>query len=141
MRRDTPTLSFDGNEQILFVGFAGLRMNTDAQIRGAFGAIERFWVSECASQKVYAVVDYTDFALDIALTDAYAECVKHAVETFAITAVRYTTDLSTRANLRAVAVKAHLRSNLYATREDAIAVVRGLRAQQIALLDDASTRT
>ena len=135
MSREFPTLSFDPVDRILFVGFAGFRPKNEEEIARAFDVIERFWLLECRGQKLYAVVDYTDFALDVTLTNAYATCVKRAVERYAITTVRYTTDLSTRATLRAVAVKSHLRSNLYSTREDAIAVVRGLRAQKVKLLD------
>lgn len=126
-----PVLTFDRAEQILFVGFAGLDMQTEAQIASAFADVEAFWRHNCGGQKVYCVVDYTNFSLSVALTQTYAGYVKHAVETFGIAVVRYTTDVATRATLRAVAIKMHHPSNLYATREDAIAIVRGMRSNRI----------
>jgi hypothetical protein len=128
-----PALSFDRSEQTMLVGMAGLRFETRAQIKAAFDAIHQFWTLECSGNKVYCVVDYTDFSLHIALTETYAEFVKTAVDSYGITTIRYTTDLSARATMRAVAIKTHRPSNLYATREDAMAVVRGLRASRIAL--------
>ena len=132
-------MAFDRNEQILFVSFAGMRFETEAQIQRAFEKIRRFWVRECAGAKMYCVIDYTDFALDRALTAAWAVAVRHAMDHYAIAAVRYTTDISVRATLRAVAIKIHLPSNLYATREDAISVVQGLRANRIGMVDREAT--
>lgn len=117
----------------MFVQFDALRLDSAAQIKRAFDVIHHFWTRECGGKKIYCVIDYTDFSLDIALTEIYAASVKHAVETYSITTVRYTNNLAARATLRAVAVKTHLPSNVYATRQDAIAVVRGLRANKIQL--------
>lgn len=85
---------------------------------------------------MYCVIDYTDFSLNVALTAAYAAAVRYATDNYAIAAVRYTSDISARATMRAVAIKNHLPSNLYATREDAIAIVHGLRANKGRLLGD-----
>ena len=131
MTGGVPALSFDRAERIMFVCLAGLRLETDQQVDQMFDAIEQFWTHECGGQKVFAVIDYTNFSFALSLTESYARQVKYAVVTYTIATVRYTTDVSTRANLRAVAVKSHLPSNLYATREDAISVVRELRASQI----------
>lgn len=117
----------------MFVQFNGVKLETEGQIRRAFDVIYRFWTRDCGGKRLYCVIDYTDFSLDIALTDVYAAAVKEAVETYSITTIRYTTNLSARATLRAVAVKTHLPSNVYATREDAVAVVRGLRTNRIQL--------
>jgi hypothetical protein len=115
----------------MFVGFAGLILNDERGIARAFDAIEAFWRRSCGGQKVYCVIDYTNFSLDVAMTDVYATHVKHAVENYTITTIRYTTDVSTRATLRAVAIKTHNASNIYATKEDAVAIVRGLRINRI----------
>ncbi len=126
-----PVFSFDRAERILFVGFAGIDLQTAEQIARAFADIEEFWTRNCGGQKVYCIIDYTNFSLNVALTQTYAEYVKHAVETYGLAVVRYTTDVATRATLRAVAIKMHHPSNIYATREDAIAIVRGLRSNRI----------
>jgi hypothetical protein len=117
----------------MFIRLPGAKLETEVQVQRIFDAIRRFWVRECAGAKVYCVVDYTDFSLNIALTAAWAAGVQHAVETYTIATVRYCTDISARATVRAVAIKTHQPSNLYATREDALSVVNGLRAKRIEL--------
>jgi len=126
-----PILSFDPIEQIMFVGLAGLKVETALQIQVIFDAIDRFWTRRCAPDRVYGVIDYTNFSLNMALTSKWAERVKYGGNTYSIATIRFTSDLSARATMRAVAVKTHQPSNLYLTREDAIAVVRGLRAKRI----------
>jgi hypothetical protein len=133
MRPALPTLSFDPREQIMFVGFAGLRLDSEQQVRAAFEEIRRFWTESCGGRKVYAIIDYTKFDLNIRLTEYYAGFVKEAVDTYSITTVRHTTDVLARATLRVVGLKIHRPSNLYATKEDAVEVVRALRAKAIAL--------
>jgi hypothetical protein len=126
-----PILSFDPIEQIMFVGFAGLKVETAPQIKVIFDTIDGFWTRRCAPDRVYGVIDYTNFSLNMALTSKWAERVKYGGETYSIATIRFTSDLSARATMRAVAVKTHQPSNLYLTREDAIAVVRGLRSKRI----------
>jgi hypothetical protein len=133
MSGGAPTLAFDGDEQILFVGMANLRFESEPQIAAAFEEIARFWKRTCAGKKVYCVVDYTSFALDLALTDTFATYVKQAVDAYAIAVARHTTDLIARATIRAVAIKIHQPSNLYATREEAMNVVRDLQASRLGL--------
>jgi hypothetical protein len=128
MGNRVPRASFDADDQIMFVAM-GNRFETEPQIAAAFDEITRFWRRTCGGQKVYWVIDYTNFSLDLALTDTYAAYTRQAVDSFSLAAVRYTTDLAARATLRAVAIKNHQPSNICATREDAIAVVRELRAK------------
>jgi hypothetical protein len=53
-----PILSFDPIEQVMFVGFAGLKVETAPQIQVIFDAIDRFWTRKCAPDRVYGVIDY-----------------------------------------------------------------------------------
>jgi hypothetical protein len=50
-----PTLSFDPIEQIMFVGFAGLKVETAPQIQVIFDAIDRFWTRKCAPDRAREV--------------------------------------------------------------------------------------
>jgi hypothetical protein len=136
-----PELSYDPIEQILFVGFAGLRLESEREIDEAFEAVRRHWVSACHGERVYCVVDYTGFSYPNLLSEHYATCVKRAVETYSITTLRHTDDVSLRAALRVMSMKIHLPSNLYATRDEAIQVVRGLRAKRIRLSDSPPARS
>jgi len=128
-----PVLSYDPREQILFVGFAGLQLTSEDDIDAAFYAVRRGWEGACRGKRVYCVVDYTGFSFPTRLSEHYAKCVKHAVETYSITTVRYTNDVALRTALRVMSMKIHSPSNLYSTKEDAIQVVRGLRAKRIRL--------
>jgi hypothetical protein len=126
----TPTFAYDAGDEILFVGFANLRFDSKQAIQSAFEAVRVFWKTHCASRKVYCVIDYTNVEFDDSLTEFYAGYVKRAVEEYSITTVRYTTDVHMRATLRVVGMTIHKPSNLYASREDAIQMVRALRSKQ-----------
>jgi hypothetical protein len=128
-----PTFAYDANEEILYVGFANLRLDKQSEIDEVFLAVRQFWRAKCGGRKVYVVVDYTDFSLEIALTDYYAKYVKEAVEDYSITVVRYTEDVLVRASLRLIGITIHVPSNLYATKDEALKVVRALRSKRISL--------
>jgi hypothetical protein len=126
----TPSVSYDPDEQIMFVGFANQRFTSKEAIERAFATVRAFWRTKCGGRKVYAVIDYTNVEFDDSLTELYSSHVKRAVDEFTITTVRYTTDVHMRATLRVVGMTIHKPSNLYATREDAIEMVRALRAKK-----------
>jgi hypothetical protein len=129
----TPAFRYEPIEEILFVGVPPVHLGTKEQIDQFFVAIGRYWRAHCHGRKIYAVIDYTHFTMDVGLTEHFAAGVKKAVETYTFTTVRFTTDVSARATVRAVGIKIHKPSNLYATRDDAIAAVRALRSNQMVL--------
>lgn len=131
MGDDTMQLSYDATENIMFVKFCGARMKSEAGIKATFDEVRRFWRGRCRGQKVYAVIDYTDFWLQPELTNFYAQCVRDIVDECTITTIRHTSDMTVRATMRVVAMKIHKPSLIYASREEAIEVVRGLRAERI----------
>jgi hypothetical protein len=128
-----PVMSYDAREQIMYVGFADLALYTEGDIACVFESIRRFWAAQCRKRKVYVVVDYTNFVLNIDLTERFAQFVKQATETYAITTVRHTSDLQARTSIRAVAIRLHRPSNLYATKHEALQIVRALKSKTIAL--------
>lgn len=131
--KNAPTFSYDARDEILYVGFANLSFETEDDVRDAFSAVRTFWRARCYGKKAYAVVDYTNFKIDPALTEFYAGHVKEAVEDLTITTVRYTDDIFTRATLRRVGMTMHRPSNLYFTKDEAVSVVRALRARQMTI--------
>jgi hypothetical protein len=128
-----PVMSYDAREQIMYVGISNMALYTESDVASVFEDIRRFWVSRCHRRKVYAIVDYTNFVLNIDLTEQFAQFVKQATETYAITVVRYTSDLQARTSIRAVAIRIHKPSNLYATKHEALQIVRALKSKTIAL--------
>lgn len=131
--KNAPTFRYDASEEIMYVGFANLAVETEDDVREAFAAVRAFWRAKCYGKKVYTIVDYTNFKMDPALTEFYAQYVKGAVEDLTITTVRYTEDIFTRATLRRVGMTMHRPSNLYFTKDEAVSVVRALKARQMAI--------
>jgi propionate CoA-transferase len=131
MQSSVMNLSFDRDEQILFVEFRGVRLDTREQVEAAFNAVRSFWRQHCGGRKVYALIDYANFHLRPELTDFYAQCVARIVDECTITTVRYSDDIAVRATMRVVGMKIHRPSNLYSSLAEAIEVVRGLRANRI----------
>jgi hypothetical protein len=127
-----PAISYDRDEEIFFLdNFANTTFVDEHQVDRAFGDALRFWRTHASGRRVYIVVDYTGVVIDPKVVDYFARKRAESVSQFTLGAVRYGGDLATRTALRAMAVKTHIPSNLYATREDAIAIVRGLRSGRI----------
>ncbi len=135
MKGKKPTFAHDPGEQIFFVGFAGIDFSNEEVIREVFAEVRQYWLTHCKGRKMYCVIDYSGVTLPIALTEFYGQFVKHAVEEYSVTTVRYTSDVLMRASLRVVGMTIHKPSNLYATKEDAIEVVRKLRANKMTIED------
>ena len=96
----------------------------------AFDEVGRFWTKH-VDRKVYCVVDYTNLIIEPSVLDHWSDKRAMAVKTYSYTTVRYGAALGTRVALRAMAVRTHVPSNVYATRDQAIAIVRGIRAGTI----------
>jgi hypothetical protein len=121
--------SYDPTENILFVTHPSpVRLETREQIVTYFDDIVRFFRERCRGKKAYYLVDWTRFETNVRENDVYAANVKRVVSECAITIVRFTDSPIQRTAGRLVAVKLHVPSHVYDTREEAIAVVRSLRA-------------
>jgi hypothetical protein len=122
---------YEPGEEILFVNsLANTKFDSKIIIDKVFEDIESYWKRHC-NKKIYVVIDYTNVTIDLRWADYFSNWRTRVVRNCSHTAVRYGADLSTRAAMRAMAVKTHVPSNLYATREEAIAVVRGIRQGKI----------
>jgi len=127
-----PAISYDPEEEIFFLdNFANTTFVDQHQVDRAFGDALRFWRTHAGGKKVYVVVDYTGVVIDPKIVEYFGKKRAESVSGFTLVAVRYGGDLTTRAALRAMAVKTHIPSNLYASRQDAIAIVRGIRNGRI----------
>jgi hypothetical protein len=127
-----PQIALDP-EGTFCVDLSGVRLETREDIGAFFDSIDAWWRRRCRSKKVYFAVDYTNFGVNLRENDYYAERMKQTVALCAITVVRYGGDDLQRSAARIRGMKVHAASNLYGTREEALSVLRAIRAGQIAV--------
>ncbi len=126
-------MRYDPTENIVFVWHpAPVHLETPDDITQYFEANRRFWRNHCGGKKAYFVVDFDGQSTNVAYQDVYAECVKAAFDECAITVVRYGGAMQQRLASRMVALRVHVPSNIYDSRDEALAVVRALRDGKMA---------
>jgi hypothetical protein len=130
---NTARVTYDPKEDVLFIDTAGVRAETRADIDALFAGIVTDWRAACNGRKVYVVVAYDGFFVNLRENDYYAERMSAAVALFAKTVVRYGGDTLTRSAARLRGLKLHTPSNLYESREEALDVVRALRAGRLSV--------
>lgn len=130
---NTAHVSYDPTEDILFIETAGIVIDTKGDIDALFDGIVADWRRLCQGRKVYAVVSYDGFSVNLRENDYYGAKMSASVALFARTVVRYGGDTLTRSAARLRGLKLHAPSNLYESRMEAIQIVRGLRAGRLAL--------
>jgi hypothetical protein len=125
---------WDPNEKILFASHPQPTvLRTRADMAAYFEDGIQYWRHHCRGEKVYIVVDYENLSTNLDELDFYASQVKRVISECAITVVRYNGSLLQRMASRMTAIKLHTPSNTYGSREEALAVVRGLRAGTISI--------
>jgi hypothetical protein len=102
-------------------------LGTSEEIASYFDDCIRFWRERCGGERVYIVVDYENLTSNLKEIDAYAAQVKRVLNECAIAIVRYSGSMLQRTASRMTAIQLHIPSNAYASREEAVSVVRGLR--------------
>lgn len=125
---------YDANENIVYVSFPNVYLETQDDIRGHFDRILEFWERECKGKKVYYVVNYDGISISFRENQFYATQMKRVIDC-AITIVRYGGDPLQRTAARLVNMRLHSPSHLYESREEALAVVRALKKGEMSLDD------
>jgi len=126
-------LSYDPRDNILFVSHPEpTKLDSEELIRRYFNEVVAFWIAKCNGQRVYFVVDYENLSVDPNLKEIYGKQVERGVRGYALTIVRYGGEPLQRTVARLVGIQLHVPSNVYESREQAIAVVRQLRARATA---------
>ena len=124
-----PTLTYDANEEdVVFVESPGVHLETQAEMRAFFDAVILSWRERCRGQKVYFVVCYDGFSMNLRENEYYARQLKRCMDECAKTIVRYGGNDLQRSAARIRGMKLHSPSHLYATREEALNVVREIKA-------------
>lgn len=126
------SLSYDRTENIIHMSFsAPEKLDTRAQIAEHFERVLAFWRTRAGGKKTYFVVNFDNITININELDFYAEQSKRAHDLCAITSVRYGGNSLQRTVTRLAGMKIHRPSNIYETREEALAVIRALRKGDI----------
>jgi hypothetical protein len=133
--------TYDPAQNIVFVTFPRVHLETAIQIREHFDRVIAFWKANCQNRKVYYVVDYDGFTVNLRENGSYAQNMKRVADTCAITIVRYGGDSLQRTAVRLYNMKLHSPSRIYGSREEALAVVRGLKNGELSIEDTPVTRT
>jgi hypothetical protein len=125
--------SYDPAENILFVTFPSVHLETRAEISRHFDYVYKFWRDHCSGKKTYYVVGYDGFSVNLRENEFYAEQMRPILEDCAITVVRYGGDALQRTGARLYNMKLHAPSRLYESRDEALAVVRALKSGEMRL--------
>jgi hypothetical protein len=120
---------YDPVENIVYVTFPRrVHLETREEIREHFTHSHTFWEQSCGGRKAYYVIGYDGFSVSLRENEYYAEQVRPLVEKCAITMVRYGGDALQRTGVRLYNMRLHAPSRLYDSKEEALEVVRALKA-------------
>jgi hypothetical protein len=125
--------SYDPVENVVYVTFPLVHLETRAEITAHFEHAYNFWRDNCGGRKAYYVVDYDGFSVNLRENEFYAEQMRRILDDCAITVVRYGGDALQRTGARLYNMKLHAPSRLYESREEALAVVRALKSGEMRL--------
>jgi hypothetical protein len=119
-------------DNIWFVNvFAHAHFVTEQQVKATFAACRQYWQTHI-KKRTYTLVDYTDTVVDASVAQVFGAERKKIVEDHTLATFRFTNDLTARTAIRAISIKIHQPSNLYASRDEALSVLRSLQLGQIA---------
>jgi hypothetical protein len=125
-------LRYDKDENIIFIRFAEpTELVTQAEISAHFKRVVGFWRSHAKGKKCYFVVDIDNITINMKEIEFYARETDRAHAECAISSVRYGGNHLHRTLTRLAGMKIHRPSNLYETRQEAMDVVRALRAGEL----------
>jgi PAS domain S-box-containing protein len=114
----------DRKENILFINFAGLKIESREQVDEMAGIVRES--VERNGGRVYAVVNYEGTEIAPEIVRYYGERIKALQDRYAMTTVRYSSSGLTRSVLRYLGAAFDLESNIFTTREEAIRAIQEL---------------
>ncbi|HEY6187862.1 MAG TPA: ATP-binding protein [Pyrinomonadaceae bacterium] len=114
----------DRKENILFINFAGLKIESREQVDEMASLVRE--AVELNGGRVYAVVNYEGTEIAPEIVQYYGERIKALQDRYAMTTVRYSSSGLTRSVLRYLGAAFDLESNIFTTREEAIRAIREL---------------
>jgi hypothetical protein len=134
MAEGAAILDYDRGENIVFIHFATpTQLKTRQQIAEHFKHVVGFWRRHAGGKRSYFVVDITNITIEMAELEFYSRETDKAHKECALTSLRYGDNVLQRAITRLAGLRIHRASNLYRTREEAVAVVRALARGKLTL--------
>jgi hypothetical protein len=121
---------YDAATNTTYVTFPRVHLETQVEIKEHFDRVVAFWRDNCRGRKVYYVVDYDGFSVNLRENEFYAQQMRRVMDC-AVTIVRYGGDALQRTAARLYNMKLHAPSRLYESREAAIAVVKAIQSGQM----------
>jgi hypothetical protein len=121
---------YDATANIIYVTFPKVHLETQTEIKEHFDRVVAFWRDNCRARKVYYVVGYDGFSVNLRENELYAQQMRRVMDC-AVTIVRYGGDALQRTAARLYNMKLHAPSRLYESREAAIAVVKAIQSGQM----------
>jgi PAS domain S-box-containing protein len=119
----------DRKENILFINFAGVRIESREQVDEFASLVREAYESQ--GKRIYAVVDYEGTEIAPEIIDYYGERIKDLHDRYGLSTVRYSSSGFTRSVLRYLGAAKDLESNTFATREEAIRSIRELERRSL----------
>jgi len=127
---ETSFQKYDAATNIIYVTFPVVHLETQAEIREHFDRVVAYWRANCRGKKVYYVVGYDGFSVNLRENEYYGQQMRRVMEC-AVTIVRYGGDALQRTAARLYNMKLHAPSRLYESREAAVNVVKALQAGEM----------
>src|SRR5215210_1551318 len=119
----------DRKENILFINFAGMRIESREQV-DEFASLVR-GAYESQGKRIYAIVNYEGTEIAPEIIDYYGERIKDLYDRYGLSTVRYSSSGFTRSMLRYLGAAKDLESNTFATREEAIRAIQELERRSL----------
>jgi hypothetical protein len=134
-RGKTIQLRYDPNEELVEVAFPPeAHLVTRQEIDAHFDFMFDWWRRTC-NKKVFFLVDYENFFVDLKQNEHYGTRMRQVMRDAALGVVRYGGDPLQRTAVRLLSMRNHSPSNLYADREEALEVIRRLKAGTLTVSD------
>src|SRR5882762_11287787 len=119
----------DEDENILFINFADLRIESREQVDELARLVGE--AVEAKGKRVYSVVNYEGTEISPEIMEYYGERIKNLGERYAISTVRYSSSGFTRSVLRYLGAAVDLESNTFTTRDEAIRAIREIENRRL----------
>jgi signal transduction histidine kinase/HAMP domain-containing protein len=117
----------DSQQNILFINFAGLRIESHEQVDEMEEIVHRIY--EKHGRRFYAVVNYEGTEIAPEIIGYYGERIKKLYDLYGIATVRYSSSGFTRSVLRYLGAAMDIESNTFATRAEAIRAIQEVESR------------
>ena len=135
--RNGTTMEFDATEKISSFRYpkrtdANFFLDTEDDVTAHFDDIMAFWREVAAARPIYWLINYENFSVSQAANRLYALRLKEIVDKASLGIIRYNASSLHQALVRTTNIKWHNPSHLYGSLDEAMAVIRYLKAGPVA---------